>query len=118
MARGKGKKAEKVKRMYNRVYEHMLHVARDITEEPDIINMYCVLHTKEFNCGLKFVAEQTYTETQIKTIYIMYGCDEDGRALSKHPLYVGALDEIVAYLKNQSNVEEVMQFIMPNGKEQ
>jgi len=79
MARDRGKKSKEIKRIQDRVYEHMLHVAQSLTEDPDIIEMYCVLHTREENYGLKFISETTYTDTEVKRIYTLYACDEEGQ---------------------------------------
>lgn len=84
------------------IYEFMLRAAKGFSDEPDIFEMV-------YSCGdynIKFVADIANYG-----IYSIYGCDEDGNIRSKQPLCTGGVDEIVKYLNDKNNIDEVMSLV-------
>ena len=84
------------------IYEFMLHAADSFSQDPSILEMsFCW-----GGCSIKFSADKANYG-----IYSIYGCDEDGNVRSEHPLCTGSVDEIVKYLNDKNNVDEVMPLV-------
>lgn len=82
------------------VYKFMLAAAKEFKEEPDILKM---THSS-YGYSLKFFADEKRND-----IFILYGCDENGKIRSKQPLYIGNVQEIISFLTDKDNVDSVMQ---------
>ena len=83
-----------------KIYEFMVKAACKFSDDPDIFEM--VYSWGGYN--MKFVADRTNYG-----IYSIYGCDEDEIIHLEQPLYTGNVEEIVGYLNDKNNVENVMQ---------
>ena len=83
-----------------KIYEFMGKAARKFSDDPDIFEM--VYSWGGYN--MKFVADRTNYG-----IYSIYGCNEDEIIHLEQPLYTGNVEEIVGYLNDKNNVENVMQ---------
>ena len=84
------------------IYEFMVKAAKKISYDSDIFEM--VYSWGDYN--IKFIADRANYG-----IYSIYGCDEDGNIRSKQPLCTGGVDEIVKYLNDKNNIDEVMSLV-------
>ena len=85
------------------IYKFMLKAAAEFAKEPDIFNMWFC------SCGycMTFTADRDNYG-----IYSIYGCDEDENITSEQPLCTGGVEEIVKYLNDENNIDEVMHVVV------
>lgn len=87
------------------IYEFMLRAAEEFKSEPQILKML-------FSYGdlsIKIIADEENNK-----IFSLYGCDEDGNVSAKQPLCIGNVDEIVSFLNDKNNIDDVMKQILFN----
>ena len=94
------------------VFNHMQHTASSLIEDYDIEEMTDILHTKGFIGGIKIISETTCTDEEAERVYALYGCNSEGRALTKKPFFKGTLAEVTEYLNDKSNAEDVLDFML------
>ena len=81
------------------IYEFMLRAADNFSRDTDVLEM--LFSWGDYN--MKFSADRANYG-----IYSVYGCDEDGNVRSAQPFCTGSVDEIVKYLNDKNNVDEVL----------
>lgn len=94
------------------VYAHMQHTASSLAEDYDITEMTDILHAHGFIGGIKIFSETVNTPAGTERIYALYGCNSEGRTLTKKPFFTGNLDEVIEYLNDKSNTEDVLDFML------
>lgn len=85
----------------------MQRAAKDFEEDTKILtSLFCW-----GGFGIKIIADKT-----LYGIYSLYGCDEDGHIHVKHPLCIGNADEIISYLNDKNNINDVSRQICITDK--
>lgn len=77
----------------------MLSAAEEFYEEPDIVSMI----ESRGGYNLKIVADEENREK-----YLLFGCSDNGYPYTKRPFFSGSANEIIAYLRDKSNADDVL----------
>lgn len=81
------------------IYQFMLRAADNFNKDTAIFELvFCW-----GGYSIKFVADKADYG-----IYSIYGCDDDGEKQSECPVFTGSADEIVKYLNDKENIDNVL----------
>lgn len=81
------------------IYKFMIKAANCLCEDPDIVEMVVSCG----DCNIKFVADEENSEK-----YLLFGCSDNGYPYTKRPFFCGSADEVIKYLHDKSNADDVL----------
>lgn len=87
----------------NEIYDFMLKASEKFMKDTDIFQMV-------YSWGgysIKFVADKNNYG-----IFSIYGCDDEGEKQSESPLYTGSANDIIKYLNDKENIDNVVESIL------